>query len=310
MPLLSVPPSAQLMGNVSDGLNQANGQGSGPVFVYAANYTYGSFVNPLGYTDQGGVNAASSSVFTLITFYVDKNNFTRRVEFNVIAPDAAAPQAENVSIRIDLWDPSEIKDNSLILPDSSCKNKCAVNGMIVAGAAEVCAVPAQQCVCANATFMPYCNATAAASFSVSSTIFQDDADATAQASVAAVVAAINGVKDATPISDACQADLKSFMCEFYLPQCSGDNHFLKPNISVVSCVAGLNDAQRKAAYQASGAFSVYRVLDGDTTSYPSPYGIQGWQIAVIVLTSAALFAGIGFALWQRSQSKRADYQSV
>eukprot|EP01122_Echinamoeba_exundans_P004715 TRINITY_DN1491_c0_g1_i3.p1 TRINITY_DN1491_c0_g1~~TRINITY_DN1491_c0_g1_i3.p1 ORF type:complete len:371 (-),score=94.94 TRINITY_DN1491_c0_g1_i3:77-1189(-) len=306
MPLLSVPPFASFMYNSSDGINQGNGQGTGIVFVYNASYTFGSFVNPLGYVNEGGVNAASAAVSTNLRFYVDNNNFTRRVEFDVVVPDT--PQAQNVTILIDLWDPSEVKDNNLVLPDTSCKNKCAVNGMIVAGTPETCAVPAKQCVCTNSTSLPYCNSTAV--YAVSSTIFQDDADATAKASVEAVVAAVNAVKDATAISDACQAELKSFMCGFYLPQCTGDNSFLKPNISVVSCLSALNDAQRQAAYQASGAFSVYRVLVGDTTSYPSPYGIQGWQIAVIVLVSAALIAGIVFALWQRSQSKRADYQAV
>ena len=122
MPLLALPSFAQNATASTVSISQGNGQ-TVLVTQYSASYSYASFVNPLGFVDQGGVNA-DNAVQATMTFSVDQSNFTRRVEFAVSVMDGADPKAQNVSVMFDLWDPSEVKDNVLILPDDSCKGKC------------------------------------------------------------------------------------------------------------------------------------------------------------------------------------------
>lgn len=301
MPLLAVPPFAVFVSNNS-ALNQGNGGVANGMVHFKANYTFVSFVDPLAAYTQGNASQ-SSDIFTTIDFFVDQANMTRRVEFTVVTSDA-----HNLTVMLDLWDPSEVKDNKLVLPDASCADKCPGNGLILANSSATCVQPASECKCINSTKLSFCNISSISLSSVSTTVYEDDADAVAQAANSAVLAAIAGVKDGNSLSDSCQAEIKQFLCQFYLPQCTAAARFAKPQTLV--CLATLNDAQQKAVFSSVGAFSAYRTIAGDTTLYPNGFGLQGWQIAVIVLSSAALVGGVVFGLVQRSKSKRDDYQSV
>lgn len=301
MPLLAVPPFAVFVSNDSV-LNQGNGGSVNAVSRFRANYTFASFVDPLAAYTQGNVSV-SSDVFTIVDFYVDQANMTRRVEFTVVTADS-----HNVSIMLDLWDPSEIKDNKLVLPDASCAGKCPGNGILLVNSSSECVQPAPECKCIDAMKLSFCNISSISHSCISTTLYEDDADAIAEAANSAVLTAIAGVKDGNALSESCQFEIKQFLCQFYLPQCSSQGRFSKPQ--TLQCLASLNDAQNTAVYNSVGAFSAYRTIVGDTVSYPNGFGIQGWQIAVIVLSAAALVGGVVFGLVQRSKSKRDDYQSV
>lgn len=306
MPLLTLPRFAVQIANDTT-ISQANGQTASRLSVFLANYTYLAFVNPFGNVESLSTAEPLSPVATIISFWVDSSNLTRRVEFSV---STGAPEARNFAIRFDLWDPSPVTANALILPDKSCQGVCQNRQMVVAKPSVNCTAFPNVTVCLTSAQLPFCNSADVLTYPVSTTLYPDEADSVAKTTVDAVVAAVNNVKGPVALSDACQAELKQFTCQFYLPQFSLENRFLKPNISNLACFSGLNDAQRQAAYNAAGMFSVYRTIAGDTASYPSSTGIQGWQIAVIVLTALALVAGVAFGLWQRSQSKREDYQAV
>ena len=139
-----------------------------------------------------------------------------------------------------------------------------------------------------------------------------EADDEAKAAYGNVIAALNGVKNGNPVSDGFQNDLKSFLCDFYLPQCTADTTFLRPNytVTLAPLMAAFNGDQQTAAFAACGAFSAYRASQGATTKYPSGLGIQGWEIGVIVIVGGALVGGVAFAIFQRTRSKRAEYEAV